>query len=79
MLLQLTHDLVVCECSLPYQACSKSTPFFSEGCCVHSRDGKVWFGPNHEPDLNTDKGHLEVAQLIFGRSDVDVNLKDRGP
>ena len=39
---------------------------------------RFWFasGPNYEPDLNTDDGHLEVARPFFGGSDIDVNLKD---
>jgi hypothetical protein len=41
---------------------------------------RFWFasGPNHELDLNTNKGHLDVAQLFFGQGDVDVNSKDEG-
>ena len=41
---------------------------------------RFWFasGPNYEPDLNTDKGYLEVARPFFGWSAVDVNSKDEG-
>jgi hypothetical protein len=41
---------------------------------------RFWFasGLNHEPDLNTNKGHLDVAQLYFGQGNVDVSSKDEG-
>jgi ankyrin repeat protein len=44
---------------------------------VQSKTVRFWLAsPNYKLDLNTDEGHLEVAQLFFGKSDVDVNLKD---
>jgi hypothetical protein len=41
---------------------------------------RFWFasGPNHKPDLNTNKGHLDVAQLYFGQGNIDVNSDDKG-